>query len=102
MFINLKNMVGKMDFDINDNESNVIDLNDKSLNEVFELFCLKIIERDSSNILVGFHQNGYFIIQNDDEVTFWDVRHHCSQNINNLGNLIVNFCIKNDIEVVLI
>ena len=90
-----------MDSDIDDGKSNVVNLDGKSLNEMFEIFHLEMDKRNSLDVVVRFHQNGYFAIQ-DSEVTFWDVRGHSSENINKLGNWIVDFCIKNDIEVVLI
>ena len=102
MKFNNKNDGEKMDFDINNNESNLVDLNDKTLDEVFEAFHLEILKRDPLNIIVKFHQNGVFMIQEDEQLTYCDIRNHSCENINKLSNCIVNFCIKNDIEVILI
>ena len=41
-----------MNFDIDDGEGRIVDLNDKSLKEVFEIFHLNARKRDSSSIIV--------------------------------------------------
>lgn len=90
-----------MDNSIEDIESELINLNDKSPQEAFEIFKTEMNNvNDKDNAIIRFYQERFFMIQEGKEqITYFDVKKYDIDNFKNLRDTILEFCTKNDIEI---
>ena len=92
-------MDGKFDV-----ETKKMDLNSRTPQEIFEIFdvAMSMVE-NKENTIVRFYKNRFFMIQEGKKkITYFCINKHDRNNFKMIKDTIFEFCIKNDVEFILV
>ena len=85
---------------VDDIETEIVDLNGKTPQKVFEVFEMIMLGvEDQNDTIVRFYQNRFFMIQEDKKkITYFCINEYGKDEFKDIQNIISDFCINNNVE----